>query len=42
MRGYYKADAHNARAFTSDGFHRTGDLARLDAHGNLVVQGRTA
>ncbi|MET9531089.1 AMP-binding protein [Streptomyces sp. NPDC006649] len=42
VRGYYKADAHNARAFTSDGFHRTGDLARLDAHGNLVVQGRTA
>ncbi|WP_406069168.1 AMP-binding protein [Streptomyces sp. NBC_01020] len=38
FRGYYKADAHNARAFTSDGFYRTGELARLDAHGNLIVQ----
>lgn len=38
FRGYYKADAHNAGAFTEDGFHRTGELARLDAHGNLIVQ----
>lgn len=28
IRGYYRADAHNASAFTGDGFYRTGDLAR--------------
>ncbi|NDZ83115.1 AMP-binding protein [Streptomyces sp. SID10853] len=38
FRGYYKADAHNAaRAFTPDGFYCTGEPARLDAHGNLVL-----
>ncbi|ACY14564.1 (2,3-dihydroxybenzoyl)adenylate synthase [Haliangium ochraceum] len=40
IRGYYKADAHNARAFTSDGFYRTGDLVRLTPEGYLVVEGR--
>jgi non-ribosomal peptide synthetase component E (peptide arylation enzyme) len=29
LRGYYDAEEHNARAFTSDGFYRTGDLAAL-------------
>ena len=27
LRGYYNAPEHNSRAFTSDGFYRTGDLA---------------
>jgi 2,3-dihydroxybenzoate-AMP ligase len=40
IRGYYKADAHNARAFTSDGFYRTGDRVRLTPSGHLVVEGR--
>lgn len=40
IRGYYRADDVNARAFTADGFLRTGDLVRITAEGNLVVEGR--
>jgi 2,3-dihydroxybenzoate-AMP ligase len=41
IRGYYRADEHNARAFTADGFYRTGDVVRIDpGSGNLIVQGR--
>jgi 2,3-dihydroxybenzoate-AMP ligase len=40
IRGYYRADAHNAEAFTADGFLRTGDLVRITAAGDLVVEGR--
>jgi 2,3-dihydroxybenzoate-AMP ligase len=40
IRGYYRADAHNAKAFTADGFYRTGDVVRRDAGGNLIVEGR--
>ncbi|TMV45533.1 (2,3-dihydroxybenzoyl)adenylate synthase [Paenibacillus mesophilus] len=40
IRGYYNAEAHNAKAFTSDGFYRTGDLVRLAPNGCLVVEGR--
>ncbi|MET0401007.1 MAG: (2,3-dihydroxybenzoyl)adenylate synthase [Cystobacter sp.] len=40
IRGYYKAEAHNARAFTSEGFYSTGDLVRVTAQGDLVVEGR--
>ncbi len=40
IRGYYRADAHNTRAFTPDGFYRTGDIVRLLPTGNLVVEGR--
>ncbi|MBW8809439.1 MAG: (2,3-dihydroxybenzoyl)adenylate synthase [Lysobacter sp.] len=40
IRGYYRADAHNARAFTADGFYRTGDRVRRLASGHLVVDGR--
>lgn len=40
IHGYYKAEEHNARAFTSDGFYRTGDMVRQMPDGNLVVEGR--
>lgn len=40
IRGYYDADAHNARAFTADGFYRTGDRVRRTASGHLIVEGR--
>ncbi|GHI41069.1 (2,3-dihydroxybenzoyl)adenylate synthase [Streptomyces violascens] len=42
LRGYYRAPQHNARAFTADGFLRTGVLARRTEDGNLVVAGRAA
>ncbi|WP_343034593.1 AMP-binding protein [Streptomyces sp. 769] len=38
--GYYKAPEYNAKAFTDDGFFHTGDLVRLTADGNMVVEGR--
>ncbi|HEY3043391.1 MAG TPA: hypothetical protein VGJ39_05175 [Vicinamibacterales bacterium] len=37
--GYFRADDHNARSFTADGFYRTGDVVRIH-DGNLVVEGR--
>ena len=40
IRGYYRAEEHNATAFTADGFYRTGDLVRLDPGGNIIVAGR--
>lgn len=40
IRGYYKAEAHNARAFTPEGFYCTGDLVRVTPEGYLVVEGR--
>ncbi|MGW1377516.1 (2,3-dihydroxybenzoyl)adenylate synthase [Streptomyces sp. NPDC002446] len=39
-RGYYRAPDHNARSFTTDGYLRTGDLARRTPDGNLVMTGR--
>lgn len=40
LRGYYRAPEHNERAFTPDGWYRTGDVVRLDRAGNLIVEGR--
>ncbi len=40
IRGYYKAAEHNRRAFTEDGFYRTGDMLLRDGSGRLVVAGR--
>ena len=39
-RGYYRAPSQNARAFTADGWYRTGDVVRRRPDGNLVVEGR--
>ncbi|MGH9104027.1 MAG: (2,3-dihydroxybenzoyl)adenylate synthase [Acidimicrobiales bacterium] len=40
LRGYYRAPQHNARAFTPDGFYRSGDLMRRHPSGSYVVEGR--
>ncbi|MBB1242008.1 AMP-binding protein [Streptomyces durbertensis] len=40
LRGYYRAPEHNARAFTEDGFYRSGDLVRRTTGGEIVVEGR--
>jgi 2,3-dihydroxybenzoate-AMP ligase len=40
LRGYFRAPEHNARAFTSDGFYRSGDLMRMHPSGNYIVEGR--
>jgi non-ribosomal peptide synthetase component E (peptide arylation enzyme) len=40
LRGYFGVPEYNARAFTSDGFYRSGDLMRLHASGNYIVEGR--
>ncbi|MDQ1534574.1 MAG: cyclohexanecarboxylate-CoA ligase [Actinomycetota bacterium] len=39
MRGYVDSSL-DAVAFTPDGFFRTGDLARFDPHGAVVITGR--
>ena len=40
LRGYFSAEEHNARAFTNDGFYRSGDLLRQHESGNFMVEGR--
>jgi 2,3-dihydroxybenzoate-AMP ligase len=40
LRGYFRAPEHNARAFTADGFYRSGDLMWRHPTGNYVVAGR--
>jgi 2,3-dihydroxybenzoate-AMP ligase len=41
LRGYFRAPEHNARAFTPDGFYRSGDLMWRHPTGNYVVAGRS-
>jgi 2,3-dihydroxybenzoate-AMP ligase len=40
IRGYYRADEYNSKAFSPDGFYKSGDLVRLHPSGNIVVEGR--
>ena len=40
LRGYYGVPEYNAKAFTADGFYRSGDLMRRHASGNYLVEGR--
>ncbi len=39
-RGYYRAAEQNSRAFTADGWYRSGDIVRRRPDGNLIVEGR--
>jgi fatty-acyl-CoA synthase len=39
-RGYYKKPEESARAFTADGWFKSGDLAVRDAEGRTVFKGR--
>jgi 2,3-dihydroxybenzoate-AMP ligase len=38
--GYYRAPEENDKAFDREGFFRTGDIARIEAAGNIVLTGR--
>lgn len=38
--GYYNNPSENAAAFTTDGFFKTGDMARFDKKGNVILTGR--
>jgi acyl-CoA synthetase (AMP-forming)/AMP-acid ligase II len=38
--GYWNDAEATARAFSADGWLRTGDLARIDEHGRVVLAGR--
>jgi len=40
FRGYFKAEVENREAFTADGFFRTGDIAKFDPEGRLIITGR--
>ena len=40
LRGYYNVEEHNRTVFTSEGYLRTGDLARMTPEGRLVITGR--
>ena len=40
LAGYLGNDEANRESFTDDGFFRTGDLATIDADGNVVITGR--
>lgn len=38
--GYFELDEETEKAFTDDGWFRTGDLGRIDGDGHLYVAGR--
>ena len=38
--GYYRNPAENAEAFTAEGFFKTGDMAKFDEKGNVILTGR--
>lgn len=40
FQGYFKAEAENREVFTPDGFFRTGDIAKFDPEGHLIITGR--
>ncbi|AJY39560.1 AMP-binding protein [Burkholderia humptydooensis] len=40
IKTYYNDPLASSRAFTPDGYYRTGDLAHLDADGNVYIDGR--
>ncbi len=40
INGYYNLPEINQRAFTQDGFYKTGDIGYLDENLNIVVTGR--
>ena len=40
IRGYYNSPEYNKRAFTEDGFYRTGDVVRMYRGRYLSVEGR--
>ncbi|EKO3577893.1 (2,3-dihydroxybenzoyl)adenylate synthase [Vibrio metschnikovii] len=40
IRGYYRAQEHNQRAFNHQGFYSTGDLVKMTPEGNIIVTGR--
>ncbi len=40
MKGYYKDAIATAEAISPDGFLRTGDIGRIDEHGNIHIVGR--
>ena len=40
LRGYFGVPEYNAKAFTSDGFYRSGDMMRQHPSGNYMVEGR--
>ncbi|EIO3280179.1 salicylate synthase [Salmonella enterica] len=40
ITGYYRAPQQNLTSFTQAGEYRSGDLVRLTAEGNVIVEGR--
>jgi 2,3-dihydroxybenzoate-AMP ligase len=40
LRGYFGTPEYNAKAFTRDGYYRSGDLMRKHRTGNYMVEGR--
>lgn len=41
MQGYYNNDEENEKAFTADGFFRTGDLGKQTITGEYTITGRS-